>query len=68
MERSGFAAGLVLGGLGGVLVGYLLSRNSDQDFDRNRPETIDLTPALKRNAASGSAVPAPVAEADADKE
>ena len=47
MERSGFAAGLVIGSLGGLALGYLLYRNGHHGIDTSPGTSIDLTPAIE---------------------
>lgn len=52
MNRNEFGAGVLVGGLIGLAVGYLLRRGlRDQADEATAPETIDLTPALQRRAA-----------------
>jgi predicted DNA-binding transcriptional regulator YafY len=53
MARNEFALGVALGGLAGLALGYLIRRNGmDSDEQLTAPETIDLTPALRRRNAS----------------
>jgi len=60
-RRGEFAAGLALGGLAGLVVGYLVSRN-DQLEAEPPTGTIDLTPTMeaeeRRAAAAGEERPA----------
>lgn len=53
MSRTEFALGVALGGLAGIVLGYLIRREGmDRDDELTAPETIDLTPALQRRNAS----------------
>lgn len=53
MKRNEFALGVALGGLAGLALGYLIWRDGmDRDDELTAPETIDLTPALRRRNAS----------------
>jgi hypothetical protein len=55
MKRNEFALGVALGGLAGLAVGYLIRRDRmDRDDELTAPETIDLTPALRRRNASAA--------------
>ncbi|HEV3235307.1 MAG TPA: hypothetical protein VG329_12240 [Candidatus Dormibacteraeota bacterium] len=47
MSRTGFAVGLVVGGLGGLAVGYLLYRDSQNGAQPAPMGSIDLTPAIE---------------------
>jgi hypothetical protein len=47
MARSGFAAGLIVGGLGGLAIGYLLYRGSQNGAEPALPGSIDLTPTIE---------------------
>jgi hypothetical protein len=48
MSRSGgFAAGVALGGLGGLVLGYLLSRNGHHGGVGESTASIDLTPSIE---------------------
>ncbi|MEA2646144.1 MAG: hypothetical protein QOE92_1227 [Chloroflexota bacterium] len=55
MERSGFAAGLVIGSLGGLAMGYLLYRNVENGSDPSSAGSIDLTPAIELREPAGNA-------------
>ncbi|HEV3232355.1 MAG TPA: hypothetical protein VG245_08880 [Candidatus Dormibacteraeota bacterium] len=72
MARNGFALGVVLGGLTGVAVGYLLSRSGSASSEAPPASTIDLTPALERRAAlatdGGDAAPAEAPRRRAEQE
>ena len=46
MKRSGFALGVALGGLVGVAVGYLMSRNGHLEVE-TEGGSIDLTPTMQ---------------------
>lgn len=64
MARSGFAAGLIMGGLGGLAVGYLLQRSSKNGAEQPAMNTIDLTPSIElkgrgSNPRGSEAVEAP---------
>jgi hypothetical protein len=64
MARSRFAVGLIVGGLGGLAVGYLLNRNSQEDASKPAVASIDLTPTIElkdpaSNPRGGEAVEAP---------
>jgi hypothetical protein len=47
MSRTGFASGLIVGGLGGLAVGYLLHRESQNGTQPDSMGSIDLTPAIE---------------------
>jgi hypothetical protein len=47
MSRSGFAAGVIIGGLGGLAIGYLLYRSSQNGADQAALNSIDLTPSIE---------------------
>ncbi|HEY8739616.1 MAG TPA: hypothetical protein VIN56_03365 [Candidatus Dormibacteraeota bacterium] len=56
MARNEFVAGVLLGGLAGVALGYLIRRDGmDRQDDLVAPETIDLTPVLQRRSAAATA-------------
>jgi hypothetical protein len=57
MARSEFGLGVLLGGLAGVAIGYLIRQTANHPSEEtSAPDTIDLTPALqRRNAAGGAA-------------
>jgi hypothetical protein len=64
MARSGFAAGLIVGGLGGLAIGYLLYRNSQDDASQPAVSSIDLTSSIElkdpaANPRGSEAVEAP---------
>lgn len=63
MARNGFATGLVVGGLGGLAIGYLLYRSSRNGAQEPTP-SIDLTPTIElkdpaANPRGSEAVEAP---------
>lgn len=63
MGRSEFGLGVLLGGLAGLAAGYLISQRTKENTEElSAPETIDLTPALRRRSAL-AAVPGEPAEA-----
>jgi hypothetical protein len=47
MSRTGFAAGLIVGGLGGLAVGYLLYRDTKNGAEPASMGSIDLTPPIE---------------------
>ena len=52
MDRNEFALGVLVGGLAGAALGYLIRRDrSDAKDELDTEDTIDLTPALRRRAA-----------------
>ena len=52
MDRKEFTLGVLLGGLAGLAIGYVIKRGTaNQTDDFASPETIDLTPALARRSA-----------------
>jgi hypothetical protein len=52
MGRNEFGLGVLVGGLIGVSIGYLIKRTSDtSDEELSAPDLIDLTPALQRRSA-----------------
>jgi hypothetical protein len=52
MGRNEFALGVLVGGLVGVVLGYVVRRGSaEEQDDLTSPQTIDLTPALQRRSA-----------------
>ena len=55
MKRSGFVLGVALGGLVGVAVGYLMSRNGHLEVEAPTG-SIDLTPSMAAASATGPAV------------
>jgi hypothetical protein len=69
MARGAFALGLVIGGLGGLAAGYVISRNGQPEAEAPAG-AIDLTNAISKNETPGSAViePAAVARPGAKKE
>ena len=55
MGRNEFGLGVLAGGLAGVVIGYLISRTSkNQSEELSAPDTIDLTPALRRREAAAA--------------
>ncbi|MDQ6746923.1 MAG: hypothetical protein M3010_02270 [Candidatus Dormibacteraeota bacterium] len=53
MARNEFALGVLLGGLAGVALGYLIRRDGmDTQDGLADPQTIDLTPVLQRRSAA----------------
>jgi hypothetical protein len=50
MRRSGFALGVAVGGLVGVAVGYLMSRNGHLEAEMP-VGSIDLTPTMEAEIA-----------------
>ncbi|HEV1998444.1 MAG TPA: hypothetical protein VGR61_09990 [Candidatus Dormibacteraeota bacterium] len=57
MGRNEFALGVLLGGLAGLAVGYVIRRGSvEQTDDLSGSQTIDLTPALARRGARADMV------------
>ena len=57
MGRNEFALGVLLGGLAGVAIGYLIKRGSSAETDDlGGLQTIDLTPALARRSALAATV------------
>ena len=63
MARSEFALGALLGGLTGLALGYLISRNGSAAGEAPPASTIDLTPVLERRSAADAAAAADPAEA-----
>lgn len=52
MGRNEFGLGVLVGGLAGLAIGYVIRRRSMHEMDDfSSPETIDLTPALLRRSA-----------------
>ena len=57
MGRNEFALGVLVGGLAGAAIGYLIRRDRSGALDELAdPQTIDLTPALQRRAAVAATV------------
>ena len=57
MGRNEFALGVVLGGLAGLAVGYVIRRGTGDEADYlSNSQTIDLTPALARRTAGTDTV------------
>ena len=53
MGRNEFGLGVLAGGLAGMAIGYLIRRTSNNPSeDLSAPDTIDLTPALRRREAA----------------
>jgi hypothetical protein len=67
MARGGFALGLLIGGLGGLAAGYVLSKNGSPEADIPI-QAIELTDALKKNDAHGGEAIEPRAAAVTSKE
>ena len=58
LGRKEFGLGVLVGGLTGLAIGYVIRRRSMHDIDElSSPETIDLTPALRRRSALAATVP-----------
>ena len=52
MGRNEFGLGVLVGGLAGVAIGYLIRHISNESSEElSAPDTIDLTPALQRRNA-----------------
>jgi uncharacterized membrane protein (UPF0136 family) len=47
MSRNGFAAGLLLGGLSGLAIGYLIHRESQNGVQPASVGSIDLTSSIE---------------------
>jgi hypothetical protein len=54
MARSGFAAGVIIGGLSGLAVGYLLHRSNQNGAEQPVMKTIDLTPSIELKDAGSN--------------
>ena len=53
MARNEFALGVLLGGLAGIALGYLIRRDDTEPKEGLvDPQTIDLTPVLQRRSAA----------------
>jgi hypothetical protein len=69
MSRSGgFAAGVALGGLGGFVVGYVLSRHGHHGGAGESTASIDLTPSIELTDVPAKARARAVPPASGDSE